>query len=273
MPEPGVFIVDDVAFLDPEHATPSPTKSIAANPQGILSGNADRFPDAPPGSLPRWRKLGLQFMFLGLEALDDEGLKRFRKRTMFRGGMKALEIARRLGITAAVNIIAEPSWDERQFETVRRWAISVPEIVHLTVATPYPGTETWLAEASQLTTRDYRLFDIQHAVLPTRLPLERFYQELVRTQQVLNRKHLGWAGQCRALLSDRPTVEPGPKPIFSECCGSSIPSSIPHGNLPIIIARSNTKSSCPSVAGTCRPKTTLRPSAGNNHASRERGNS
>ena len=99
-----------------------------------------------------------------------------------------------------MNIIAQPSWGERQFETVRQWAVSVPEIVHLTVATPYPGTETWLAEASQLTTRDYRLFDIQHAVLPTRLPLERFYQELVRTQQVLNRKHLGWAGQCHALL-------------------------------------------------------------------------
>ncbi len=43
-----------------------------------------------------------------------------------------------------------------------------------------------------MTTRDYRLFDIQHAVLPTRLPLEEFYFELVRTQQVLNRKHLGW---------------------------------------------------------------------------------
>src|SRR5204863_226023 len=46
-------------------------------------------------------------------------------------------------------------------------------------------------QAGQLTTRDYRLFDIQHAVLPTRLPLDRFYEELVRTQQVLNRKHLG----------------------------------------------------------------------------------
>jgi hypothetical protein len=29
-------------------------------------------------------------------------------------------------------------------------------------------------------------------VLPTRLPLDRFYEELVQTQAVLNRKHLGW---------------------------------------------------------------------------------
>ncbi len=36
------------------------------------------------------------------------------------------------------------------------------------------------------------MFDIQHAVLPTRLSIKRFYEELVETQRVLNRKHLGW---------------------------------------------------------------------------------
>jgi hypothetical protein len=30
-------------------------------------------------------------------------------------------------------------------------------------------------------------------VLPTHLPLREFYEELVSTQQVLNKKHLGWA--------------------------------------------------------------------------------
>jgi len=49
-----------------------------------------------------------------------------------------------------------------------------------------------VTEARRLETRDYRLFDIQHCVLPTRLSLDEFYRELVATQQVLNRKHLGW---------------------------------------------------------------------------------
>ena len=98
-----------------------------------------------------------------------------------------------MGIVVAVNIIADPDWDERQFATIRDWALSVPEVVHLTVNTPYPGTETWATESRKLTTRDYRLFDVQHAVLPTKLPLERFYQELVKTQQVINKKHLGFA--------------------------------------------------------------------------------
>ena len=41
-------------------------------------------------------------------------------------------------------------------------------------------------------TRDYRLFDIQHAVLPTKLPLAAFYRELLHTQRVLYRKHMTW---------------------------------------------------------------------------------
>jgi len=138
-----------------------------------------------------WQRLGLEYMFLGLEAIDEEGLRLHRKRTTLSKNFEALECARQLGITVAVNIIADPDWDERRFAAVREWALSVPEIVHLTVNTPYPGTETWLTESRKFTTRDYRLFDVQHAVLPTRLSLERFYQELINTQQVLNKKHLG----------------------------------------------------------------------------------
>ncbi|MGH7948183.1 MAG: hopanoid C-3 methylase HpnR, partial [Candidatus Binataceae bacterium] len=106
---------------------------------------------------------------------------------------KALEVAREIGVTVAINIIADPDWDERRFEVIREWAMSIPEIVHLTVATPYPGTELWFTESRKLTTLDYRLFDIQHSVLPTKLPLQKYYEELVKTQNVLNRKHLGWA--------------------------------------------------------------------------------
>jgi magnesium-protoporphyrin IX monomethyl ester (oxidative) cyclase len=132
-------------------------------------------------------------MFLGMESLDEEGLRLHRKRITPNANFEALEVARRLGITVAVNIIADPDWDERQFAAVREWAMTVPEIVHLTVTTPYPGTEIWHTESRRLTSLDYRLFDVQHAVLPTRLPLPEFYRQLVTTQAVLNRKHLGVA--------------------------------------------------------------------------------
>jgi hopanoid C-3 methylase HpnR len=196
--EPNVFLVDDVAFIQADHGFAIGRELERRRVRkryyletrcDVLLRNQEVF--------AYWRRLGLYYMFLGVEALDEEGLKRHRKRVTWTENERALETARRLGFAVAINIIADPDWDEGRFAAVREWALEVPEIVHLTVATPYPGTETWLTEPRPLTTHDYRLFDVQHAVLPTRLPLHRFYEELVNTQAVLNRKHLGWAALRR----------------------------------------------------------------------------
>jgi len=190
----GVFIVDDVAFIQAQHGFAigeqiekrGIRKKYYLETRGdVLLRNKEVF--------RYWKKLGLEYMFLGLEAIDEEGLKLHRKRITLGQNFEALAFARELGITVAINIIADPSWDEKRFAVVREWALSVPEILHLTVNTPYPGTETWHTESRNFSTRDYRLFDVQHAVLPTKLPLEEFYRQLVTTQQVLNKKHLGWA--------------------------------------------------------------------------------
>ncbi len=191
--EPGVFIVDDVAFVHAEHgmaigeavARRGIQKRYYLETRGdVLLRNKEVF--------QFWKRLGLNFMFLGLEAIDEEGLERYRKRVSLGRNFEALEFARSLGIHVAINIIADPDWDHARFETVRNWCMEIPEVVNISINTPYPGTETWMTEARRLTSTDYRLFDIQHCVLPTRLPLAEFYRELVKTQQVLNMKHLGW---------------------------------------------------------------------------------
>ncbi len=191
--EPNVFIVDDVAFVRPEHgmAIADAIEKRNIRKQYYLETRADVLLRNEE-MFRRWAKLGLTYMFLGVEALDEEGLKAFRKRSTPNQNFKALEIARKLGIEVAINIIADPAWDVDRFEHLREWAMRVPEIVHVTVQTPYPGTEIWHTEERKLTTTDYRLFDVQHAVLPTKLPLRRFYEELVKTQSVLAKKHLGW---------------------------------------------------------------------------------
>jgi magnesium-protoporphyrin IX monomethyl ester (oxidative) cyclase len=196
--ENGVFIVDDVAFIRPEHgdAIAAELEHRRIRKQYYLETRADvllRNTEV----FARWKRLGLNYVFLGMEALDAEGLDLFRKRISPDENMHALERARKLGLTVAINLIVDPQWDVGQFRLVREWALSVPEIVHLSVMTPYPGTEIWHTDSRKLTTFDYRLFDIQHAVMPTRLPLREFYRELVRTQAVINRKHLGIAAFTR----------------------------------------------------------------------------
>ena len=191
--EPNVFIVDDVAFIRPEHgmAIADEIERRGIKKRYYLETRADvllRNREV----FERWTRLGLRYMFVGVEAIDEEGLKRFRKRVDMDENTRALHVARELGIVVAINIIADPEWDEHRFEVVRQWALEVPEIVNMTISTPYPGTEIWLTDARRFTSRDYRLFDVQHAVLPTKLPLRRFYEEFVKTQDVLNKKHLGW---------------------------------------------------------------------------------
>ena len=191
--EPGIFIVDDVAFVQDKNGfeigeavlKKGIRKEYYLETRGdVLLRNKEVF--------KFWKALGMKYMFLGIEAIDSEGLALHRKRISLGKNFEALEFARSLGITVAINLIADPSWDVRQFETIRSWCLEIPEIVNISVNTPYPGTESWRTESRPLMTRDYRLFDIQHAVLRTTLPLPQFYAELVKTQQILNKKHLGW---------------------------------------------------------------------------------
>jgi magnesium-protoporphyrin IX monomethyl ester (oxidative) cyclase len=204
--EPGVFIVDDVAFIQDRHGMEIAEGVARAGIKkyyyletraDVLLKNKDVF--------RLWRKLGVQYIFMGFEAVDEDGLKMFRKRVDMGRNYEALDYARSLGLTVAINIIADPDWDEARFATVREWCLSIPEVVNISVNTPYPGTETWHTEARKLTSDDYRLFDIQHAVLPTRLPLEKFYAELVETQRVMATKHMGLRAMrdCAGILANR----------------------------------------------------------------------
>lgn len=192
--EPGIFIVDDVAFIQEKTgfqigeaiARNGVKKEYYLETRGdVLLRNREVF--------KFWKKLGMSYMFLGIESIDAAGLEKYRKRIDLNRNYEALEFARSLGIRVAINIIADTDWDHDRFRVVREWCKEVPEIVNISVNTPYPGTEIWLTEARNLTSLDYRLFDIQHAVLPTRLPLEEFYAELVETQRVMFAKHMGWS--------------------------------------------------------------------------------
>ncbi|MCA9286610.1 MAG: hopanoid C-3 methylase HpnR [Phycisphaerales bacterium] len=191
--EPNVFIVDDVAFVHPEHgmAIADAVERTGIRKRYYLETRCDVLVRNEE-VFRRWARLGLAYMFLGFESLDAEQLQLFRKRVTPNQNFAALEVARRLGIDVAINLITDPAWTEEQFDRAIAWATEVPEIVHLTVATPYPGTELFHSAAGELATLDYRLFDIQHAVLPTRLPLRRFYEKLVESQAIINRKFMGW---------------------------------------------------------------------------------
>src|SRR5689334_14579562 len=92
--EPHVFIVDDVAFIKAEHGMEIADAVERAGIKkewyletraDVLLNNTDVF--------RRWAKMGLSYMFLGVEALDEEGLKAFRKRSTPGKNFEALAVA------------------------------------------------------------------------------------------------------------------------------------------------------------------------------------
>ena len=190
--EPNVFIVDDVAFIHPEDgfAIGREIEKRGIRKRYWLETRCDVFLRNLE-VFKYWQKLGLHFFYLGIEAIDEEGLKFHRKRASMDSNVRALEEARKLGVRVIANIVADPGWDAEQFRIVREWVDSVPEIVHMSVNTPYPGTESWITDSRKLSTLDYRLFDTYHAIHETKLPLDRFYVEVVETQAIIM-KHLGF---------------------------------------------------------------------------------
>ena len=71
--EPNVFIVDDVAFIHPEHGFEIGHELEKRNIKkayyletraDVLCRNREVF--------EYWRRLGLEYMFLGLEAIDEQ---------------------------------------------------------------------------------------------------------------------------------------------------------------------------------------------------------
>ena len=104
---------------------------------------------------------------------------------------------------------------------MRDWCLEIPEVVNISINTPYPGTETWHTESRRLTTRDYRLFDIQHAVLPTKLAtagvLQRTRRDAARAFPQTSRLGRRCAS-AQVSLSDSCFAD---RPILSECFGSS----------------------------------------------------
>ncbi|MDR5695381.1 MAG: radical SAM protein [Armatimonadota bacterium] len=156
-----------------------------------------------PEVITEWRKAGLSSVFIGFEKIDDEALESVEKRNSVANNERALEILRRLKIRVVASFIVDPNDGPNEFSRlrayVRRLRIRTPTF---SVLTPLPGTQLFETLRQRLTTTNYELFDLLHAVLPTRLPLPEFYREMAR---LYRSAYLGqfanWLSTARALTA------------------------------------------------------------------------
>ncbi len=131
-----------------------------------------------PDLMAAWKEAGLHAVLIGFEAATQEMLDKVAKGATLEQNERAIAILNDLGIDMWGAFIVDPDFAREDFHTLKRYredqGILYPQF---TILTPLPGTDLYAELEDRLVTRDYRLFDALHAVLPTRLPREEFYKE------------------------------------------------------------------------------------------------
>jgi radical SAM superfamily enzyme YgiQ (UPF0313 family) len=149
-----------------------------------------------PEIISLWAKLGLWKVFVGFEKIEDAELSALKKSNTVKNNEEALKILRDHKIEVCASFIVDPQYEGKDFEKLRRyiqqWNLYSPS---LTILTPLPGTELFRRFKENLTTQNLELFDLVHAVLPTRLSLAEFYREFCELYKIgYLHAGLGWEG-------------------------------------------------------------------------------
>ncbi len=132
-----------------------------------------------PEMIEMWKECGELSVFLGLEKIDDEGLDSVNKSNTAANNDQAIEILQDLDVGYTPNFIVDPGWGHEDFDKLKRWIDRTGAYASgFSVLTPLPGTDLWDEVEDEVNTEDWELFDIAHAVLPTKLPLDEFYRQL-----------------------------------------------------------------------------------------------
>ncbi len=135
-----------------------------------------------PELIQRWRDVGLDTVIVGFEFFRDEDLAAVHKGTTCADNEQAIEILRSMGINIGAYFLVRPEFDEADFEEMRTYVVGLKlRFASFFVLTPLPGTDFHDEKQGELITRAPELYDFFHTVLPTKLPLDRFYEEMYRS--------------------------------------------------------------------------------------------
>lgn len=183
--EPYIYFVCEESLLD----TPlSLALAKAIREEGIVKRfgmplRADTIV-RKPHVIEAWAEAGLEDTIVGIEQASDEHLTDRDKTTSVKDNVEALKILKANHIACTGSMFFRPDFTREQFselvEHTIRLEIDCPQYF---ILTPIPGTKLFEKEKSQLVEHNFDLWDFNHAVTPTRLPLREFYEEYMAGYQ------------------------------------------------------------------------------------------
>jgi radical SAM superfamily enzyme YgiQ (UPF0313 family) len=181
--EPFVFILDDNFLVNKKRLAElcDEIERRGVKKYWMTQGRTDFVADNPE-IVRRLAACGLVGLLSGYESNDDDALAALRKKSSYDKNMRANALMREVGIFSTGIFMVRPDFTAEQFDQlydyIRTLDIGVPLV---TILTPLPGTQLYRAYQHLLMTTDHRLFDLLHAVLPTRLPRAEFYAHFARS--------------------------------------------------------------------------------------------
>jgi radical SAM superfamily enzyme YgiQ (UPF0313 family) len=154
-----------------------------------------------PEIIPMWKEVGLDSVFMGFEKIDEEGLKYVNKKNTVENNERALHILRSHNVGIAAAFIIDPDDTAEDFARLRRYVQQLRiKTAQFSVLTPLPGTDLFTQVKERIVSKNCELFDGLHAVLPTKLSLSDFYEELSKLYAATSaRSAAGYTGVFKAI--------------------------------------------------------------------------
>lgn len=178
-----IYIVDDIFLINRRRlsriAELMRARGIRKN---ILCYGRSDFIAENEDVIAEWAELGLKAVLIGLEASTDRELGSMNKENTVDRNRRAIEVLRRHGVDTYGSLIPNPDYSPEDWARLQRF-IDETGLYYLNVSplTPLPGTAIWAEYADRITVsrQAHGLWDLSHAVLPTRMPLRDFYRALL----------------------------------------------------------------------------------------------
>jgi hopanoid C-3 methylase len=179
--EKYVFFSDDESLLDTKRmeALADLIRATGIDKRYFLYGRSDTI-SRHPDLIEKWKKIGLERVFVGLEFMRDADLNLIRKGSTVANNIRAIQILKDLDIGIFPMFIVKPEFEKKDFADLRKYCLGLKlDFIGFSVLTPLPGTDLYDEVKDRLINFNYDHFDFFHTLLPTTLPVKDFYDELV----------------------------------------------------------------------------------------------
>jgi len=136
-------------------------------------------PAAHPDLIARLARNGLKVVITGIESPRADELARYNKQLDTRAIREGIRVFHDCGVMLRANYVVDPDYGLDDFAALAAFAGSYPTAyAGYTILTPMPGTVLYAQVRDRIVDHDLTLYNFFNCVLPTRLPLDRFYREV-----------------------------------------------------------------------------------------------